>query len=190
MLDKHTFGKTPAAIYLADRLNFLNDPKYTRKVSSRIHYVQAIIADAIRASEAGMLSIKTLNFISCRLRLDIENVSADLLHEESYVGSGGHEMPDALSINLMSNILIGELKSVVRRCREVTLLKDKQQKMIGKIVGDARLKNVMTVKPITIGDIKDPTTAETLIARSRAKLKRRGLPNTLYGIGRIYDQLE
>lgn len=177
-LDKHTFGKTPAAIYLADRLNFLDDPKYTRKLSVKIHSVQAIMADAVRAAEAGMLSVKTLNFISSHLRLDIEDTADNLLSEEMYIGSGGQEMPDTLSVNLMSNVLIGELKSVVRRCREVTLLKHKQQRLIGSI--DGKVKKVLTVKPITIGDVKDPTTAETLIARSRAKLRRKGLTNTLY----------
>lgn len=180
MIDKYTFGKTPAAIYLADRLNMLNDPKYTRKASSKIHDVQAVIADAIRAHEAGLLSIHTLNFISSALRKKIEDMADDMWNGEPYIGSGGHEMPDKLSINLMANVLIGELKSVSRRTREVKLLKTKQQRLVTKIVGDVSLKNVMTVKNITIGDVKDPTTPEILINRSRAKLKRKGLPNTLY----------
>jgi hypothetical protein len=180
MLDKHTFGKTPAAIYLADRLNFLDDPKYTRKMSSRIHDIQAVIADATRAHEAGLLSIHTLNFIANALRERIEDDTANLLEGELYIGSGGQEMPDTLSINLMANVLIGELKSISRRTREVKLLKTKQQRLVTKIAGDSSLKKVMTMKNITISDVKDPTTPESLIERSRQKLKRKGLKNTLY----------
>jgi hypothetical protein len=180
-MHKNTFGKTPAAIYLADRLNILNDPKYTRKISSIIHRVQSVMADSIKASEVGLLSTKTLNFIIARLRRDVEDASNTLINIESYVGSGGYLMPDQLSANLMSNILIGELKSATRRCRKVKLLKHKQQQLVGRVAIDASLKSEILLKKITIRDVKDPTTPEFLIERSRAKLKRKGKVNSLYG---------
>jgi hypothetical protein len=175
-LDKHTFGKTPAAIYLADRLNFLNDPKYTRKVSSKIHDIQAIIADAIRAHEGGLLSIRTLNFILTSLRSRIE----DMTHAAHINALEGDLYADKLVTNLMANVLIGELKSILRRTRDVKILKTKQQRIINRAIVNSKALKELNVKPITIADVKDPTTAETLIARSRAKLQRKGLPNTLY----------
>jgi hypothetical protein len=182
MLDKNTFGKTPAAIYLADRLNLINDPKYSRKLSKMIHNIQATIADAVQAAETGALSIKTLHFISRHLRLDIEDAADNLKQEMLYVGSGGHEMPDLLSINLFENVLKGELKSVFRRASEVRFLKDKQDRVVNKILRDnPEASDTLVIKPITIADVKDPTTPESLIKRSREKLKRNGRVNTLYG---------
>lgn len=166
MLDKHTFGKTPAAIYLADRLNVLDDSKYTRKVSSRIHDVQRVIAEMVAANEAGILSIHTLGFMSTAMREKIEILARNLYALKH----------DDLSMNLFQNVLKGELKSIVRRSREVKLLKTKQQRLMTK-VGNDRL---LTVTPITIGDIKDPTTPESLIEKSRAKLKRKGKQSNLY----------
>jgi hypothetical protein len=181
MLDKNTFGKTPAAIYLADRLNLLNDPKYSRKLSKMIHNVQATIADAVQAAEAGALNIRTLHFISRHLRLDIEDAADNLKQELLYVGSGGHEMPDLLSINLFENVLKGELKSVFRRAREVSVLKNQQDRVLGQLLRDnPEASKTLAAKTITIADVKDPTTPETLIKRSREKLKKNGRVNTLY----------
>ena len=133
MLDRHTFGKTPAAIYLADHLNFLNDSKYTRKTSLRIHAVQTIINDAVTAHEAGHLNIKVLNFVCHSMREKVMKAAERLLKEDPYVGSGGHPMPDVLSINLMTNILIGGIKSVINRSMQVKNLKKRQRSIVDKI---------------------------------------------------------
>jgi len=194
MLDKHTFGKTPAAIYLADRLNVLNDPRYTQKVSSRIHEVQTAIADIVKAHEAGHIKLHTLNFFVSFMRQKIIGIKTNFLQSELYVGSGSHIMPDVLSVNLMTNVLVGELKSITRRSRQVKILKTKQQRVVTKLRQDgfetmlchdgdhvlARVDEQLVIPNITLANVVDETTAEVLIRRSRKKLERLGKPTTLY----------
>jgi len=200
MLDKHTFGKTPAAIYLADRLNVLNDERYTQKLSSKIHAMQACINDVVRAHENDYLDLKTLAFFVKSMRRTVEDTAQNFLEYDQYVNKAGHPMPDKLSIDLMMNIIKGELKSISRRAREVRLLKDKQNRVLHalkrevnvsfddqsefttKVEKDAIvLAEVIFETPnITIKDVKDETTPETLMARSRAKCERLGKSTTFY----------
>jgi hypothetical protein len=194
MIDKYTFGKTPAAIYLADRLNVLNDPRYTQRISSRIHEVQAAISDIVSAHENGHIRLQTLNFFVAFMRQKINTVRSNFLDCEQYVGSGNHPMPDLLSVNLMTNVLIGELKSITRRSRQVKILKTKQQRVVTKLRQDgfetmlchdgghvlARVDEKLVIPNITLADVTDETTPEKLVERSRKKLARLGKPTTLY----------
>lgn len=179
MLDKFTFGKTPAAIYLADRLNTLNDPKYARKIASHIHTIQSLIVELIEAHESGSVSINLLNFTSRALRSQIKMVAQNFYNEKPHMGSGGHPVPDLLTINLMSNVMMGDLKSIDRRVMGVTLMKKSQDAMIRNLEKSGVVPTAAP-KKLTIADIKETTTADSLIARSRKKLERLGLPNTLY----------
>jgi hypothetical protein len=179
MLDKFTFGKTPAAIYLADRLNTLNDPKYSRKISSHIHTIQSLIAELIEAHESGSVSINLLNFTSRSLRAQIKVIAQNLYNDPPHTGSGGHPVPDVLAINLMTNVMMGDLKSIDRRAAGVTLYKKSQEAII-RHLEKTGVTPTAAPKKLTIADIKETTTADTLIERSRRKLKRLGLPNTLY----------
>lgn len=185
MLDLNTFGKTPAALYLADRLNTINNPKHTRKISKIINNTQAIINQSIQANISGILEIYTLNFIVSSLRLKVKNMSDDLMMEE---GS------DKLSVDLMSNILIGELKSISRKTEIVKLLKQEQNQMMNVIKNsemmeyelDWRVDDISLVKcklekkSLSISHVIDNKTAEHLINKSKNKLARKGKQNTLY----------
>jgi len=179
MLDKFTFGKTPAAIYLADRLNTLNDPKYSRKISSHIHSIQSLIVELIEANEAGNVSINLLSFTSKALRNRIKAIAQNLYEEKPHLGSGGHQVPDVLAINLMTNVMMGDLKSIDRRAMGVTLMKKSQEALFRHLEKTGVVPTTVS-KKLTIADIKETTTADSLIERSRRKLKRLGLPNTLY----------
>ena len=188
-MDRYTFGKTPAALYLADHLNILNDKKLTRKISSKIHAVQTIIAEALKSHEAGTISTHTLSFIASTLRERVMTRSQQLLSDN-----------DELSVNLMTNILIGELKSLIRKAQKIKHLKRTQDQILSALqnspfpidtTGEAfrsncglelvSTKEVLTVKKLSMKDVVDQTTAESLIERSRAKLERLGKKNTLYG---------
>jgi hypothetical protein len=190
-LDKFTFGKTPAAIYLAHRLNELNDPKYTRKISADIHRMQGLFVEVIEAHDAGFLSIKSLSFFMNNARRSIKDKADDYLSQALYVGSGGHQMPDRLSVDLMSNVLLGPITSVFRRSIKVASLKAQQQHLKDEDCTHflpsndgkhaiATVKHSIIKKKITVGSISDLTTPEVLIERSKNKLAKLNKVNTLY----------
>lgn len=187
-IHKNTFGNTPAAMYLVERVNQLNDKKYLRQLSTIIHSVQSTLADTLRAHEAGVLNIRTVNFVAGNLRLKIENAADNLRRAEPYVGSGGCNMPDELSVDLMCNMLIGDLKSVARSSREVKLEKRRQEQKLTAFLASKpgfmtdELVNAVrdTQKKITINDFVDDKTPAMLIARSLKKLERIGVVSTLY----------
>ena len=185
-INSRTFGATPAALYLAERVNQLNDKKYLRQLSTIIHSVQSTLADTLRAHEAGVLSIKTVNYVAGNLRLKVENAVARLKQVEPYVGSGGCNMPDELSIDLMCNMLIGDLKSVARSSREVTLEKKRKvQKLTALTFENPTFDELVNAvrdaqKKVTINDFPDDKTPAVLIARSLKKLAKLGAVSTLY----------
>jgi len=196
MLDLNTFGKTPAAIYLVDRLNFLNDKKLTRKISSKINSTKAIIAEAVNAHEAGLISTHTLSFIAATLRSKVDT-SWD---NTNWNNTEQIQKQEELPINLMKNLLIGELKNIIRKASKVKHLKKRQQKIVSEINNDVlfpvnllkqsfktsdglelvNTKEVLTVKKIMLKNVTDPITSEVLIEKSRAKLIRKNKINTLY----------
>lgn len=176
MLDRNTFGKTPAAIYLADRLNIIDNSVYTRKMSKQIHAFQGIISDAIKAQESGKIEMKTFNWIMEKVRQDVKLKASNFFNDES-VNESVH---DKLSCNLFENILIGELKSVNRRVREVALLRTKQNRLIGTMSQIPEIFDVMKFEKITIANAKDYFNVDSLIEKSRAKLDRKNKPNTFY----------
>lgn len=168
-------------------MNQLNDKKYLRQLSTIIHGVQSTLADTLRAHEAGVLNIKTVNFVAGQLRLKIEDSANDLKYVEPYVGSGGCNMPDELSINLMRNMLVGDLKSVARSSREVTLEKKRKVQKLTALAFEKdptfdELVNAVrdAQKKVTIKDFPDDKTPAMLIARSLKKLAKLGAVSTLY----------
>jgi len=189
MLNKFTFGNTPAAIYLADRLNTLDDAKYTRKISARIHEVQTLMAEVKNAHEYGALSIHTVGFFANRIRTKIVETANILKAELLRETKSGHQTPDLLCIDLMSNILIGEVKSITRRSREVVLMQKKQQRALTDVSRRDYIKTpggdviaIVNVIPrkIQMSSFQDCTTPATLVAKSCKKLKRLGVKNTFY----------
>ena len=73
MLNKFTFGNTPAAIFLVDRLNQLDNKKFTRKISTILCEFRKIIGELIKAHQDGSLSTHTLSVTVELLHDKIEN---------------------------------------------------------------------------------------------------------------------
>lgn len=155
-LDQHTFGKSPAAIYLAFHLNKLNSSCELRKVSATLSRYRATFRGLVRSQVAGTLSAASFASLLELIKLDI--------------GTEKREFEDALTSNLVNNILIGELRAWSRQAaKNKSNSKDAQR--AGK---SARLpieELTKTEEEQRIALLKD---------RSRAYLARRNKPNTLY----------
>jgi len=172
-MDKYTFGKTPAAIFLTDRLVALGSDKITRKVSKYLHDVRQKLNELVRANDAHHLSAHTVGFICGALR---EHVLSGEYHVDYLDELIGDRDPDEVMIELQkifdltTNIMIGEIKSVQRKvtgCRHIEH-------------SIARMKNFPAANhPVISGEIDD-ITPELLQQRSKIKLARLGKTDTLY----------
>ena len=149
------------------------------------------------AHELGAVSVRTLSFMTNMLRTKIEDIKTNLMSPCEY--GGEHQLPDPLTVNLVSNVLRGELKSIARRTREVRLMErrstgrpsmsltvfaiKKWAEKSGVEIDDEVARNVLEgllPRKTTINDVFDPITPETLVDRSTRRLSRLGKPNTFY----------
>jgi hypothetical protein len=189
MLDKHTFGDAPAAIFLADRLNMLNNAKFTRKISARIHESQTMLAEAIKAHDLGAISTHTLSFMTFALEEKIDSSAKSLMTEGTYFDS--KELPDLLAVNLMLNVIKGGLKRARHQSQMVKHLESKQQSMIDTkrpITKNNHLfvdnvlvaRQIMIPVKIQLSQIHETITSASLQVKSRKKLTGKGKKCELY----------
>lgn len=170
-LSKYTFGNTPAAIYLADRLNQIESPKWTRKISSKIHSFQTTIAQLTKANSHGIIDARTLSFTVEALHQRVYEVGDRLMRGFLEKSPVGEELPDVLSIDLMMNVVMGDLKHLKRGIHDIKLLK---QNAIRVTQPPQKVPN------FTISDVSDPIDADLLVERSKQRLSRRKKQNTFY----------
>ena len=189
LLEKFTYGRTPAAIYLAAHLNKLNDPKLMRKVSHRLAEFRTLLNELEASNTEGSLSLRSLGSIVSML-----NASAKLKKEELL--AAGHT--DTLVLHLMTNLMVGDSKSLLRRAgrakvltrlgqqthREVNGALETSEGEIfseeGYLVGVRKPDNTVQGFKFTAGEMEDTTTPEHLAEKSRRNLARRGKPCELY----------
>lgn len=182
-LDKTTFGDTPAAMFLATRLNEVNNVVLTRKISRSMQHYRNIMRDARLAHEGRSITTQTLSWIVSRLNDQLNQTVADMCEATG---------ADELSIDLMSNVIRGEIKRIINKARQINHI-ERQQRNIGmketSNSTDVRNANGVlvgyektTFHPITpqLVRMKDPKTSVALQKKSAAKLKAAGKPNTLY----------
>lgn len=151
MLDKFTFGDSPAAIFLADVLNQTNDSKLTRKVSAYLDQENRLLNEMVNANLSPHTLGSFVNFMRNRIKtstLKIDNV---------------------LVSNLMYNVITGRIKSVLRRTKEVSHLNRNLKR-------DTNGVKVMYL----IDAVADPITTELLRRRSKQKLARKQKVCSLY----------
>lgn len=158
MINKHTFGKTPAAIYLASRLNILSTNKLTRKVSTMLCDLQNVINEIEKSNSHKLLSAHVIGFMLDPLRTRVK------------VSHSSIEKIDQLSANLMANVMCGSIKDLACRVMEARHAEQKCCKITG---GKGRPFRVLE-------DIHREITPELLIQRSKIKLARHGKQITLY----------
>lgn len=185
-IDRNTFGSTPAAIYLAEQLNIIDNPKVLRKASAFINSCRVIIADGVRAHNNGFIGIKTLYFIVDSLSEKVKENAISVRFDPTL-----GDYP--LVINLVTNVLIGEIKSIKRRAQEIAHINHIQAQLQGACDNDLRsvILDKNGVKLATVGsniqlahvgisDVKDPTNVDILVQRSKRRLSRLNKHDTLY----------
>lgn len=186
MLNKYTFGSSPAAIYLAENLNIINNSKLNRKVSSFINSIRAILTQSVNANEAGIINVKTLYFI-------VDALSERVKWNRSRLSLDAEWASYQLIVDLTANILIGEIKSIKRRAQKVAHVNHMQAQLIGSChnmpplslrnndnVIVAEIGPTIQLANVSVNDIEDPTNDDVLIARSKKRLQRLGKTDTLY----------
>lgn len=159
MLERRTFGGTPAAIYLADRLNEVNSKPLTRYVGSRLVFINQSINELVEAHYQGIISAPTLGRMLGMLR-ETTKQTYERIHAR-----------DPLTANLTNNVMIGQLKNWNRRLASLSIARRNLARELGP---GARIPKLIA-KPVP----NEPTD-DSLIAKSLAKLKRQGKTSTLY----------
>ena len=167
MIDKNTFGKTPAAIYLAEHLNQLGDPRLVRKAQKRLVGARKILNELYTSHVQGYLSAQTL--YSMVESVQTYTVNHDI--NQGKVKQQVFQLLDELAVNLIENIIIGEVKSIKRRV---------QAEVIARISEGKRKKTDPKLHLTMITQVEDSITPELLIERSKKKLRRLNKPDSLY----------
>ena len=188
MLDKRTFGNSPAAIYLADMLNALGDKRQTHRVSSFINSTSKMINEAVALHLDHQMSTTMLYFIVDNISRDVANKADDMR-----VGANGI-VYDPVVCNLMENVLRGQIKNVKRRLEKVVRIHQQQNRAKIKnaskiVVNDKAIvlgKTEFVPRKITISSVPDTTNEHTLVSKSIKRLHRLGVDKTQ--INEFYKQ--
>jgi hypothetical protein len=158
-----TFGKAPAALYLAHLLNEAKDEIAMRKISAILQAQRQVVNELAAAHvDYDVLSTKTfanlLNMLSENLR---ENIGKSLAVTHPFYAQ------------LVINILEGQLKTWKRRVQAaVPRFKQLQRNLGPNVKLD---QNWVPAEPL-----EDEKDALTLKERSARYLERKGKRNTLY----------
>lgn len=161
-LDKFTFGKTPAAMYLATHLNEHGNSSTARKCSRVIEAFRSTLNDVVCSHmHTDEMTARTFNRLIIMLR-EVAKRSPD-------------HIPDRLAAELVRNILVGETKSWINRASHTKKL----QRMVQRRTPPGKSVQQLTVTP-RIGEETEEERIERLKERSRNYLQRKNKINTLY----------
>lgn len=164
MIDLYTFGRAPAAMYLAQLLNDMGDKKMTRKVSRFICENHELINGAVFSHMQDTLSTQNFAKIIELIAEKIETQSAKF--EDKHIG------------HLACNVLMGYIKTQKRRCMTAA----KIQTEVNKVTPEGETPPEVSAIPSAISHYSEIThdKVEQLRERSRSYLARKGKINTLY----------
>lgn len=156
-MDKTTFGKAPAAMYLAHLLMSNPDAALQRKVSRTLTQNRRVLAELTSAHLKGEISLTVfgvmLDMISKRHQTEVAEV---LWKVNEHIA------------HLVVNVLEGEVKSLKRRLQSLTPIRRR-----------AARNQYMLTPDLSDADI-DENRVELLRARSKQYLARHGKVDTLY----------
>ena len=161
-LEKFTFGKSPAAIYLTLLLNERQHPLLSRKVSRLLCKERELMED----------------IVACHLLTDelkTRSFSRLLDMVDSRIRAAAAQLPDAFIGNLVTNILIGELKVHKNR----VMFAKRQQNRVARATASGVRIPMMKATPLIAEETSEQKNAR-LKAKSSAYLARKGKLNTLY----------
>jgi hypothetical protein len=164
-MDVHTYGLTPAAMYLVTLLNERGDPRLARKVTHALTHQRAILNDVVASHLfTHEMSRKTFGALLTMLDASIRTAM-----DERAKTSDPHVWA------LVTNILIGELKTH----KQHTVQAAHEQRDVARETPDGESVPLVKARP---AHDEEPYEArvERLREKSRRYLERKGKTNTLY----------
>lgn len=161
-LDKHSYGNSPAALYLTLYLNEKDDSSLNRKVGRKLSKWRQVIKDVC------MSHMHTDEMMPSTF-----NILIDML--DGTVRLDATQLPDKLTVELVTNILIGEIKSWKTRAQTTARL---QRSAARSTVHGASVP-IIRVMPRK-GEVTHEERMKRLQEKSARYLARRGKVNTLY----------
>ena len=116
-MDKFTFGKTPAAVYLYEYLQANKNQIVLKRVGKALTSNRNLLSQIEKANLSGAINAHNVARI-------INNIRSGF-----FVDVG-----DELASNLTTNILIGEMKSLIRKSADIRKIESLQNKLRKKNV--------------------------------------------------------
>lgn len=154
-MNKFTFGKTPAAVYLYEYLKSKQLPIVEKRVGKALTTHRNLLSQIEKSNKEGIINAHNVSRLINTIR------------EGFFV-----EVGDELASNLVSNILIGEMKTLIRKSSEIRKIESLQNKLRKKEVESFQNKEGYLIvekkedKKIfpsyNVSDIKDAKNSETL----------------------------
>lgn len=169
-LDLNTYGKSPACIYLAYQLTQIGNQKLASRVGQSLTAFREQTRALERSNEANTMSGHTVAALA-----NLLYVVADEQHEK--YRSAPWNQP--LIANLVRNIMVGELKSLLRRCSSAKQANKDLQRLTSNMPRGTTDKLMQAMRPV-VTDFEDEINPETLVEKSAKKLERKGKISTLY----------
>jgi hypothetical protein len=175
-IDLHTYGKAPACIFLAFHLARIGNVRLANRVGQSLTHFRELAASLERANQMGAMNQHQVSSFANMLRIVADEQFDKFMSRVQNIDQieGGEIIP-----NLVRNIMIGELKSLLRRGAQAKHEFKTLQRDLSDVPGDQMGRLVKTLRP-KLEDFSDDINAETLLEKSLAKLERKGKISTLY----------
>lgn len=168
-IEKYTFGKTPAAMYLAHYLSQLDNPIVLKRTGKMLTSYRNTLAQLEEANNQGILSAHNLARVIGSMR---EHFKVDVGEETAS--------------NLVTNILVGNMKALLRKSSEIRKIELLQNKYIlhsengvffnQKGYKVAKITDDTIEFPVyTVEQIPEEITSDTLTEKWKIKMKRRNI---------------
>lgn len=161
-LDKHSYGSSPAALYLTLYLNKVGDSTLNRKVGRKLSKWRQVIKDVC------MSHMHTDEMMPGTFNTLMEVLDGTVRIEAT-------KLPDKLTVELVTNILVGEIKSWKTRAQTTAHLQRSAARNTAR--GDS--VPIIRVMPRK-GEETHDERVKRLQEKSARYLARMGKVNTLY----------
>jgi hypothetical protein len=160
--DKTTFGRAPAAMYLVLLLNERGDAVLARKVGKVLRETRELLHDVV-ACHLLTDEMKTKSFSKL----------INMIKDRAKACAA--QLPDEFIGHLVTNILIGEIRTFERRCIRAAQL----QPNVARATKEGNTIPMLKATP-TNGEPTEEERIAMLQEKSRKYLSRKGKLNTLY----------
>ncbi len=163
-MNKFTFGKTPAAVYLYEYLQSKGNTIVEKRVGKALTSNRNLLTQIEKSNNIGAINAHNVARIVNKMR------------EKFFV-----EVGDELASNLTTNILIGEMKALIRKSAEIRKIELLQNKLKKKDVDFLKNKEGYLIveekedkkvyPSYNLSNMKDKINSETLTEKWLENMK-------------------